>query len=313
MIFYAFNGIANAAGSAEMTAGNMSKAGKSAGDALREGQAKFSRFFNDIQDIPFVEIVLIVVGTWAAIVFIQRAVPFVAERGPSQLRMYLLGAVPITRLILLVSATIAIVPLVFDVSVQNFFVVAGATSVAIGFAFKDYASSLIAGVVAVFERPYRPGDWVEIEGDYGEIVTVGMRALRIRTPSDDIVTIPNDNFWTSNIKNSNDGAQTLMCVADFYVRPDHDAVQVRQGLRMVAMTSCYLEFDKPVAVMLEEEPWGTHYKIKAYPFDMRDQFRFISDLTVRGKQAILHAGAMPVSGLPVPVGSDLPRTDVSGL
>ncbi len=41
--------------------------------------------------------------------------------------------------------------------------------------------------------------------------------------------------------------------------------------------------------MLSEQLWGTHYKLKAYPFDMRDQFRFISDLVTRGKQAIADA------------------------
>ena len=42
---------------------------------------------------------------------------------------------------------------------------------------------------------------------------------------------------------------------------------------------------------LSQTEWGTHYKVKAYPFDMRDQFSFISDLTVRGKLAIADCGA----------------------
>ena len=43
--------------------------------------------------------------------------------------------------------------------------------------------------------------------------------------------------------------------------------------------------------MLSEQPWGTHYKLRAYPFDMRDQFAFISDMTVRGKIALRLSGA----------------------
>jgi hypothetical protein len=30
-------------------------------------------------------------------------------------------------------------------------------------------------------------------------------------------------------------------------------------------------------------PWGTHYKIKAYVNDSREQFTMITDLTIRGK------------------------------
>ncbi|MEP7118180.1 MAG: mechanosensitive ion channel protein MscS, partial [Acidobacteriota bacterium] len=51
---------------------------------------------------------------------------------------------------------------------------------------------------------------------------------------------------------------------------------------------------KPVLVTLEQTPMGTHYMLKAYPFDMRDQFSFSSDLTVRGKLAIADAGAVEV-------------------
>ncbi len=85
-----------------------------------------------------------------------------------------------------------------------------------------------------------------------------------------------------------------MGVASFYLGPDHDAARVRAALRDVALTSAYLEYDKPVLVMLAQTPMGTHYKLKAYPFDMRDQFSFVSDLTVRGKLAIPEAGAVEI-------------------
>ncbi|TWU58250.1 mechanosensitive ion channel family protein [Rubripirellula reticaptiva] len=253
------------------------------------------QLINDLQDISFGEIAVVIVATWVAIVLARRVLPFLAERGPNQVRLYLLGAVPIIRLLLMTVAILWIFPIIFNVTFQNFLVIAGGASVAIGFAFKDYVSSLIAGIVAIFERPYRPGDWVEIDDDYGEVQTVGLRAIRLRTASDDIVTVPHVRMWDSNISNSNDGARTLMCVADFYVAPDHDAANLREKLRDVALTSAYLEFDKPVLVMLSEKPWGTHYKVKAYPFDMRDQFAFVSDLTIRGKQAINECSAREVT------------------
>ncbi|MGB7347193.1 MAG: mechanosensitive ion channel domain-containing protein [Pirellulaceae bacterium] len=253
------------------------------------------QLINDLQDISFGEIALVIAATWIAIVLVRRVLPFLAERGPSQVRLYLLGAVPIIRLLLMTIAILWILPIIFNVTFQNFLVIAGGASVAIGFAFKDYVSSLIAGVVAIFERPYRPGDWVEIDDDYGEVQTVGLRAIRLRTASDDIITVPHVRMWDSNISNANDGARTLMCVADFFVSPNHDAAKLREKLRDVALTSAYLEFSKPVLVMLSEKPWGTHYKVKSYPFDMRDQFTFISDLTIRGKQAIRECGANEVT------------------
>jgi small conductance mechanosensitive channel len=265
---------------------------------------KAARLLNDLQDISFTKIGLILAGTWLVVIVSRMLLPFLAERGPSRLRLYLLGGVPIVRLLMLVLAIAWVTPIIFNITFQNFLVISGALGVAIGFAFKDYASSVIAGIVAIFERPYRPGDWVRIDEDYGEVRSVGMRALEIRTPADDIVHVPHGKLWDSNISNSNDGARTLMCIASFYLRPDHDAARVRSALRDVALTSAYLQYDRPVLVMLEETPLGTHYKLKAYPFDMRDQFHFISDLTMRGKLAIAEAGAIETQA----VGSIDPET-----
>jgi hypothetical protein len=48
-------------------------------------------------------------------------------------------------------------------------------------------------------------------------------------------------------------------------------------------------------VVLKETEFATNYSIKAYPFDLRDQFKFVSDLTDRGKDAVRDAGAQPVT------------------
>lgn len=47
--------------------------------------------------------------------------------------------------------------------------------------------------------------------------------------------------------------------------------------------------------MLQETLWGTHYQLKAYPFDLRDQFSFISGMTIRGKLAVAEAGGKEVA------------------
>ncbi|KIN73468.1 mechanosensitive ion channel family protein [Sulfitobacter guttiformis] len=259
------------------------------------GAEKAVKLINDFQDISFSEIIFVIVGTWLAILTVRKAAPYLAERGPQQMRLLMLGAVPIARLLLMVMAIVWIIPIIFNVTFQNFLVIAGAASVAIGFAFKDYVSSLVAGVVAIVEKPYRPGDWVEIKGDYGEVQSVGLRSLRILTADDNIITVPHAHIWTENISTANDGARTLMCVAHFYLMPDHDATVIRSALQDVALSSAYLDWKKFPLVMLEQTPHGSHYQLKAYPFDLRDQFLFVSDMTERGKQAIFEAGGREVA------------------
>jgi small conductance mechanosensitive channel len=265
---------------------------------------KVGGIFNKFDQINFVEIAIIVGLAWLSILLVEHLVPWLAKRLPARLRMYLLPSIPVFRLAILIFSFAMIVPMVIQTSLQNLIAILGFTAVALGFAFKDYISSLIAGIVAIYERPYRVGDWVTIDGAYGEVQSLSLRALRLFTPDDTVVSIPHIKIWTTNIFNGNDGNRNLLCVAHFYVDPDHDAVRARQRLYDVAMTSPYLDLNHPIRVIVQEQPWGTHYQLKAYPLDSRDQFQFISDLTVRGKDALAKIGVKPAEALPAPATKD---------
>jgi len=39
-------------------------------------------------------------------------------------------------------------------------------------------------------------------------------------------------------------------------------------------------------VIAQEKPWGTHYRVKAYVNESREQYLFITDLTIRGKDML---------------------------
>ena len=41
-----------------------------------------------------------------------------------------------------------------------------------------------------------------------------------------------------------------------------------------------------MTVIVLEKPWGTHYRVKAYVRESREQFLFITDLTIRGKDIL---------------------------
>ncbi|NJN84257.1 MAG: mechanosensitive ion channel [Caldilineaceae bacterium] len=248
------------------------------------------QLFSSLTEITLDVILLIAltVGVaWLAVFLVQRLFPMLAEAAPSRFRLSILPLVPLLRLIILLSAAIVIANLLTD----NVWAVLGAAVLAIGFAFRDYASGLIGGIVTVYERPYRRGDRITIGGDYGEVRSVGLRAAQIVTPDDTVVTIPHNRMWTENIHNANDGRRGHLCVADFYLHPEHDAAQVRLGFHAVILTSPYTDLTRPVTVILRERPWGTHYRLKAYPVDGRDEFEYISDLTVRGKETLSELGA----------------------
>ena len=87
-------------------------------------------------------------------------------------------------------ATLYLVSLWINLSSANVFALGGTVAVALGFAFKDFASSIVAGLLALYESSYRVGDRIQIGGFYGEVVGFGLRSVRLQTPDDNIVTIP---------------------------------------------------------------------------------------------------------------------------
>ncbi len=246
--------------------------------------------FREAGDIALFRVAAIIVLAWAALLVDQKVLPTIARKLPGRIRAYVLSAIPLIRLIVLIVAALLIVRRIIDPTLENMVALLGIVGVGLGFAVKDYASSLIAGTVSLYENPYRPGDWVTIEGAYGEVQNINLRSIDILTPDDTHVIIPHGKLWTTPIFNANMGTNKLQCVAHFYLRPDHDGVAVRRRLNDVALSSPYVQLTSPVTVVAVETKWGTHYRIRAYPIEPQQQFAFVTDLTERGKASLVGLG-----------------------
>ena len=220
----------------------------------------------------------------------RRIGVYLAKKTPSHLRLSTLRAVPLIRLFIGMASIVLIVPILVEPTFRNIIALVASAGLALGFALKDYGSSVIAGLAAVLENIYQPGDWIEVDGAYGEVKSIGARATRIVTADDTEVIIPHTRLWAANIFNASSGNQSLLCVADFYLDPNHDAAVARKRLTEIAEQSAYRKPDSPVVVIVLEKPWGTHYRVKAYVKESREQFLFITDITIHGKEAIRSLG-----------------------
>jgi len=213
-----------------------------------------------------------------------------AEKAPPRLRLSILRILPVAHLLIGIAAVVVIVPILVEPTFRNVATLLAGVGLMLSFALKDYGSSLMAGLATVLENTYQPGDWIEVDGAYGEVKSIGTRAARIVTPDDTEVIIPHSRLWSTRIFNATSGNRSLLCVADFYLHPDHDASAVRKRLVEIADGSSYRKPESPVTVIIGEKPWGTHYRLKAYVKESREQFLFITDLTIRGKEAIRSLG-----------------------
>jgi len=255
-----------------------------------EDLEKTSDLIADITVNRIVQGFLILLAIYLSQLLIQRFLHWLGEKLPLKYRLLVKESLPFSRAFLFGLGIVFLFNLFLNLSGDNLLPLTGTIAVAVGFAFKDYISSVIAGILALFEAPYQVGDRIRIGDNYGEIITYGLRAIILQTPDDNAVTIPHNKMWTEAIINANKGSLEAQTVINFYFRADVDVAQVIYLLEKIAQTSKYTQLDLPIIVVAEEKPWATNFRLKCYPLDARDEFIYQSDILKRAKKLFREYG-----------------------
>lgn len=184
---------------------------------------------------------------------------------------------------------------VFRFSSEALLALSGTIAVAGGFALKDVATSFMARLMILTNKPFQVGDRVNFGAYYGEIIEIGMRNVKMVTLDDNLVSIPTHKFLTEVVASANSGNLECMVVLDFYLGGGEDHQRASEIVRDAVLASNFFFLEKPVVVLL-----GTKLTIqghvvtvitaKAYVFDTRYEKDFESDVTDRTLVAFRREG-----------------------
>ncbi len=144
---------------------------------------------------------------------------------------------------------------------------AGIISVIAGFALKDIASNAFAGLFLNLQSPFKPDDWVFIDGHFGRIIEIGWITTSVWTIEGQKVYIPNQIVYNSSFTNfSFFGKRRVTFKSGVSYGDDLDLV------KKVALDEV-----RKVAALLQNEPvdfYFTGIGSSAYNFELRFWINF---------------------------------------
>lgn len=228
---------------------------------------------------------------WGVIIFIlallvirytTRLLEAISERW-ANLRLGIKRFIPIFRICGWFFVIYMEIAWIFSPPIETLIAVTASTGIAIGFASQDILKNIFGGIMILFDRPFQIGDKIEVGKYYGEVVSIGLRTVRIVTPDDSLVSIPNSEIVNQSVSNANSGESNCQVVAELYLPANIDIEKTRKIAFQAAAVSRYVYLKKAIAVIFKNEIHQGRsmikLRLKAYVLDIRYEFLFMSDMT----------------------------------
>ncbi len=128
------------------------------------------------------------------------------------------------------------------VTLSSLAIVAGALSVGIGFGLQNVVANFVSGLILMFERSIKIGDYIEVADHRGHVTDIRMRSTTIKTNDNIDIIIPNQSFVQNNLINWTMNDKIRRFNIPFGVAYGTDVHKVIQVVKDAVMQSDYNKY-----------------------------------------------------------------------
>jgi small-conductance mechanosensitive channel len=200
---------------------------------------------------------------------------------------------------LVVALFLGISTLGFDLS--NLALIAGALSVGIGFGLQSIVNNFVSGLILLFERPIKVGDWIITTSGEGTVKKISVRSTEIETFDRASIIIPNSELISASVTNWTHKSKLGRIIVPVGVSYNADPEIVKEILLKCA--------DDHPKIISYPEPFVAwmDFGASSLDFELRAFLRDISEgLMVRTELRFAIFKALAEAGIEIP----FPQRDV---
>ena len=163
--------------------------------------------------------------------------------------------------------------------VQKLALVAGGLSVGIGFGLQTIANNFVSGLILLWERGIRVGDWVVVGADQGYVRRINARSTEIETFDRATLIVPNSTLVTGVVKNWLHSDRVGRIIIALNVAYESDVEEVRDILISAAKAQeSVLTIPAPAVQFAEFGDWALKFNLTCFVDDIEIAERTKSEM-----------------------------------
>jgi len=226
--------------------------------------------------------------------------------------------ISIARLIhygfVLVGFLLALVAL--GVQLRDITIIAGALGVGIGFGLQGIVNNFVSGLILLFERPVKVGDFIQLGEQWAEIKKIGLRATVVETLDRSEIVVPNSDLVSNQVTNWTLSNRMVRLVIPVGVEYGSDVPLVMETLKEAAMASSkVMRMPEPQVFFVNFGESSLDFELRVWMSNIDDRFTVKSHLHQEIDRRFRQAGiviAFPQRDLHLRSVDQSPSSNLSG-